>query len=64
MEAKVSRVSNIVVIHLIYFVSRIEEQEKFLITPFEKNLEVWRQLWRVIERVLIIYFVNRFMNLI
>jgi large subunit GTPase 1 len=20
------------------------------LTPFEKNLEVWRQLWRVIER--------------
>jgi large subunit GTPase 1 len=20
------------------------------VTPFEKNLEVWRQLWRVIER--------------
>eukprot|EP00026_Physarum_polycephalum_P006509 Phypoly_transcript_06553.p1 GENE.Phypoly_transcript_06553~~Phypoly_transcript_06553.p1 ORF type:complete len:552 (+),score=75.03 Phypoly_transcript_06553:68-1723(+) len=30
--------------------AEIEEQEKFLITPFEKNLEVWRQLWRVIER--------------
>jgi large subunit GTPase 1 len=20
------------------------------VTPFEKNLEVWRQLWRVVER--------------
>jgi len=20
------------------------------ITPFEKNIEVWRQLWRVIEK--------------
>lgn len=20
------------------------------VTPFEKNLEVWRQLWRVLER--------------
>lgn len=20
------------------------------LTPFEKNLEVWRQLWRVVER--------------
>ncbi len=28
-------------------------EEKFTnrqITPFEKNLEVWRQLWRVMER--------------
>lgn len=29
---------------------RLEEQEGVLLTPFEKNLEVWRQLWRVIER--------------
>ena len=21
-----------------------------MVTPFEKNLEIWRQLWRVIER--------------
>ncbi|XP_002985785.2 GTPase LSG1-1 isoform X1 [Selaginella moellendorffii] len=30
--------------------ARLEENEKLVITPFEKNLEVWRQLWRVIER--------------
>lgn len=28
----------------------IEEEQGYLLTPFEKNLEVWRQLWRVIER--------------
>nr|XP_015912339.1 large subunit GTPase 1 homolog [Parasteatoda tepidariorum] len=28
----------------------IQEQEHLNLTPFEKNLEVWRQLWRVIER--------------
>lgn len=28
----------------------LEENEKLVITPFEKNLEIWRQLWRVIER--------------
>ena len=26
------------------------EGEDLLVTPFERNLEVWRQLWRVIER--------------
>lgn len=26
------------------------EREQKRITPFEKNLEVWRQLWRVCER--------------
>ena len=28
----------------------LEEVKGYLLTPFEKNLEVWRQLWRVIER--------------
>ncbi|KAF0462060.1 P-loop containing nucleoside triphosphate hydrolase protein [Gigaspora margarita] len=28
----------------------LQEQDNFLLTPFERNLEVWRQLWRVIER--------------
>ncbi|KAJ3734647.1 P-loop containing nucleoside triphosphate hydrolase protein [Lentinula guzmanii] len=28
----------------------LQEEENFLLTPFERNLEVWRQLWRVLER--------------
>lgn len=28
----------------------LEQDERLVLTPFEKNLEVWRQLWRVIER--------------
>ncbi|CAL5227407.1 g10365 [Coccomyxa viridis] len=28
----------------------VEEAERLVLTPFEKNLEVWRQLWRVVER--------------
>ncbi|CAG8513627.1 1820_t:CDS:2 [Paraglomus brasilianum] len=28
----------------------LQEKEDFLLTPFERNIEVWRQLWRVIER--------------
>src|ERR1700734_2665659 len=31
-------------------VCRLQEQDQFLLTPFERNLEVWRQLWRVLER--------------
>ncbi|KAJ7275221.1 P-loop containing nucleoside triphosphate hydrolase protein [Mycena haematopus] len=31
-------------------VSSLQEEEHFLLTPFERNLEVWRQLWRVLER--------------
>lgn len=29
---------------------RLEENEALVLTPFEKNLDIWRQLWRVAER--------------
>ncbi|CAB1314100.1 unnamed protein product, partial [Coregonus sp. 'balchen'] len=28
----------------------LEEEQKMFLTPFERNLDFWRQLWRVIER--------------
>jgi len=28
----------------------LESDERLILTPFEKNIEVWRQLWRVVER--------------
>ena len=28
----------------------LEEEKGLLLTPYERNIEVWRQLWRVIER--------------
>lgn len=28
----------------------LEENENLVLTPFEKNLDIWRQLWRVVER--------------
>jgi large subunit GTPase 1 len=31
-------------------IQRLQDRDKFLLTPFERNLEVWRQLWRVLER--------------
>lgn len=30
--------------------SKIEERENLVMTPYEKNIEYWRQLWRVVER--------------
>ncbi|KAI8324838.1 P-loop containing nucleoside triphosphate hydrolase protein [Martensiomyces pterosporus] len=30
--------------------AHLQEEEGLLLTPFERNLEVWRQLWRVLER--------------
>lgn len=28
----------------------LEEEENLMLTPYERNLQVWRQLWRVVER--------------
>ncbi|KAI8916911.1 hypothetical protein BC831DRAFT_485586 [Entophlyctis helioformis] len=28
----------------------LEEEQGLIMTPYERNIEVWRQLWRVIER--------------
>lgn len=28
----------------------LQEDEQIIMTPYEKNLEFWRQLWRVVER--------------
>ncbi|KAK3140265.1 hypothetical protein QOZ80_5AG0398350 [Eleusine coracana subsp. coracana] len=28
----------------------LEENDKLVLTPFEKNIDIWRQLWRVLER--------------
>ncbi|KAI0785077.1 P-loop containing nucleoside triphosphate hydrolase protein [Abortiporus biennis] len=30
--------------------AQLQEHDNFLLTPFERNIEVWRQLWRVLER--------------
>ena len=32
----------------------LQEDENLVLTPFEKNIEVWRQLWRVVEKSQII----------
>ncbi|KIP12574.1 hypothetical protein PHLGIDRAFT_98001 [Phlebiopsis gigantea 11061_1 CR5-6] len=30
--------------------AHLQERDGLLLTPFERNIEVWRQLWRVLER--------------
>jgi len=30
--------------------ARLQDEEDLVLTPFERNLEVWRQLWRVAEK--------------
>jgi len=31
-------------------IAKIQEERNAVVTPFEKNLEFWRQLWRVVEK--------------
>jgi hypothetical protein len=40
----------------------LEEEEELLLTPFERNLEVWRQLWRVLERSDIVVQVRQWLD--
>ncbi|SCM04197.1 cytosolic preribosomal GTPase, putative [Plasmodium chabaudi chabaudi] len=37
--------------------SRVEEKEGYIVTPYEKNIEYWKQLWRVIERSHILFYI-------
>jgi large subunit GTPase 1 len=30
--------------------AELEEDSRLVLTPFERNLDIWRQLWRVVER--------------
>nr|CAI5837863.1 unnamed protein product [Callosobruchus analis] len=30
--------------------AQLQEEHELMLTPYEKNLEFWRQLWRVVER--------------
>ena len=30
--------------------AELEKNENIVLTPFERNIEFWRQLWRVVER--------------
>ena len=30
--------------------AQLQETEGVLLTPYEKNIEFWKQLWRVVER--------------
>ena len=37
--------------------AELQEIDKIVITPFERNLDFWRQLWRVIERRLVLVYI-------
>ncbi|KAL0232781.1 hypothetical protein GEMRC1_011528 [Eukaryota sp. GEM-RC1] len=37
--------------------AQIEETEQVVLTPFERNLDFWRQLWRVVEQSDVVLFI-------
>ncbi|CRH03839.1 large ribosomal subunit associated GTPase, putative [Plasmodium relictum] len=37
--------------------SDIEEREGYIVTPYEKNIEYWKQLWRVIEKSHVLFYI-------
>ncbi|KEG03036.1 hypothetical protein YYE_01967 [Plasmodium vinckei vinckei] len=37
--------------------SQVEEIEGYIVTPYEKNIEYWKQLWRVIEKSHILFYI-------
>ena len=38
-----------------FYKLRLQEIDDLTLTPFEKNLEFWRQLWRVIEKSIVFF---------
>ena len=50
MEAIACAVHHLIFKIVVIFCVSLQEDHDLLLTPFEKNLQVWRQLWRVIER--------------
>ena len=40
--------------------ARHEEESMSKLTPFEKNLDIWRQLWRVVESSFVLLIVCSF----
>ncbi|WBY57901.1 large subunit GTPase 1 [Plasmodium yoelii yoelii] len=37
--------------------SQVEEKEGYIVTPYEKNIEYWKQLWRVIEKSHVLFYI-------
>jgi large subunit GTPase 1 len=46
----VRAVSHLPSLLFIEAIHRLSEGQNLLLTPFERNLSIWRQLWRTLER--------------
>lgn len=50
LKFQVDRQENLAFLEWRRQLAALTENNDLLLTPFERNLEVWRQLWRVVER--------------
>lgn len=50
LKLQVDRQENLAFLEWRRQLAALTENNDLLLTPFERNLEVWRQLWRVVER--------------
>lgn len=50
LKLEIERQENIAFLDWRRHLADLTEQNDLILTPFERNLEVWRQLWRVVER--------------
>ncbi|ODV69391.1 P-loop containing nucleoside triphosphate hydrolase protein [Hyphopichia burtonii NRRL Y-1933] len=50
LKLQIERQENLAFLDWRRHLAELTESHDLLLTPFERNLEVWRQLWRVVER--------------
>lgn len=50
LKLQVERQENLAFLDWRRDLANLTENNELILTPFERNLEVWRQLWRVVER--------------
>lgn len=50
LKLQIERQENLAFLEWRRGLANLTEHDDVLLTPFERNIEVWRQLWRVVER--------------
>lgn len=50
LKLQIERQENLAFLEWRRQLAALSEQHELILTPFERNIEVWRQLWRVVER--------------
>lgn len=51
LRIEINRQENLAFLQWRRDLAQLTESNDLLLTPFERNLEVWKQLWRVVERL-------------